>query len=168
MPLPGALSTCACTGRPRRHLPSCATAVAFDSIPLRDRPEFEPGKRFAAVSWELPVRISGTFHIEIEVDPVSVIKDHADEYRTFELERGYEEWEKPMAFLCHLVEEQLDIGIYFGSHRQSTDRSYLDELRDQGWTSEDTALLDAALAATPDPNQGILGLEADPGSEAAS
>jgi hypothetical protein len=158
VPLPDTLNTCACQRRPTRHLPSCAVAVAFDSIPLRDRPEYEEGKRFAAVSWDLPVRISGTFHVVVELDPVSIIKDHADEYRAFEMDQGYEEWEKPMVFLCHLVEEQLDIGIFFGNRRQSSDRSYLDELRDHGWTKEDSLLLDAALAAVPDPNQGTLEL----------
>jgi hypothetical protein len=168
VPLPDTLSTCDCPWKPTRHLPSCTVAVAFDSIPLRDRPEFEEGKRFACVSWDLPVQISGTYHIEIEVDPVAIIKDHVDEYQAFEMERGCEEWEKPMAFLCHLVEEQVDIGIFFGNRRQSSDRSYLDELHDQGWTPEDTARLDAALAAVPDPNQGVLEIGPDSQSDRAA
>lgn len=159
VPLPDSLSKCGCRFAPSRHATTCTTAIEFDAIDLRDRPEYELGRRFAAISWDFPLRISATVRIEVELDPIAVIVAHADEYEQFELERGYEAWEKPMVWLSQRIEEQSDFGVWFGSRRLSHDSSHFDEVSEYPrWTPADTDRLNEALAkpAAPDPNQGAL------------
>ena len=155
VPLPEILGTCSCPDRPRLHKTTCQVAIDFDNTPLSERPGYELGRRFAAVSWDYPVTISGEFRIDIWLDPTTIILARADEYRAFEMELGFRDDEKPMAFICHLIEEQFD-GVFFGGRRMSSDRSSMDELYDRGWESEDTERLNVALDNRPDPNQGVL------------
>ena len=158
VPLPDVLGTCQCPGRPRLHRTTCQIAIDFDATPLSERPEYELGRRFAAIGWDYPVTISGSFRIEIALDPMAIILARSDEYEEFEMEQGYQDWEKPMTFLCYLIKEQYYTGgVCFGSRRMSADRSFMDELWDRGWTKEDTERLNEALGQPkPDPNQGVL------------
>lgn len=151
IPLPEELAQCSCRFRPQRHQLSCAVAIAFDKRPR------ELGKTYAAVSWDYPHTITGTFSIDIALDPVAIIKERVEQYRAFESEDP--DWDKPVAFLFNLVEDELSgIWLGFGDRRQSWDHSSLEGL-EADWGPEDTERLEAALAAMPDPNQGVLGLE---------
>lgn len=158
IPLPDVLGTCQCSGRPRLHQTNCQVALEFDATSLSDRPGYALGQRFAAISWDYPVTISGSFRIDVALDPMAIILGRRDQYREFEMEDGYQDWEKPMMFICHLIEDQYDIGgVFFGNRRMSSDRSFMDGLRDRGWEREDTERLNAALdQPVPDPNQGVL------------
>ncbi len=158
VPLPEHLARCGCKGAPQRHATNCAVAIAHDAIPLTERPEYEPGRRFAAISWDFPLRVSATLNIEVELDPVAVILDNRDDYEGFVMDASYEAWEKPMVWLSQKIEEGYDCGgVYFGNRRFSRDHSYLDETSEfPRWTPADTDRLNEALAKLPDPNQGAL------------
>jgi hypothetical protein len=159
VPLPPELSTCGCRFAPTTHATTCAVAIAFDTIPLQDRPEYEIGRRFAAISWDYPLRLSGQVNVEVQLDPIAVILEHAEEYKRFELEPGYEEWEKPIVWLTHQISEQCDIGVWFGGRRLSWDSSFFDQFTEYPrWTRDDTDRLDEALGTrvAVDPNQGTL------------
>jgi hypothetical protein len=75
VPLPPELSQCACPHRPTRHFHTCPTAIAFDERPLSDRPEYELGRRFQGISFQLPNRIRGTLNIDVELDIEGVITE---------------------------------------------------------------------------------------------
>lgn len=159
VPLPEHLSHCGCRLAPTRHATTCAAAIAFDATPLHERPEYEEGRRFAAISWDFPLTIRGSISVEVDLDPEAIIRKRIDEYRSFEMERGYAEWEKPVVFLCSIIEEQLDFGgVYFGDRRLSRDHSFVDELR-ESWKPEQTRDLferlndDGPTRPLIDPNQ---------------
>lgn len=172
VPLPEAMSQCGCPHAPRLHVTTCATAIALDDTPLDQREGYvwdeatSRSNRFEGFSWEYPVHIEGSFRIDVRLDPVAIIKDHLDQYRAYEMEDGgYQDWEKPIQFLLHLIEEQVDFGgVYFGKRRHSMDSSDLEELFETQrprWTPEDTERLEAQLTEEPsspvvDPNQGSL------------
>lgn len=162
VPLPDSLNKCLCKGRPTRHLTDCRIAVAFDRIDIRDRPEYEEGRRFACVSWEYPFQISANISVEVSMDPVALIVDRADEYAEYELDPEYEDWEKPVAFLVHLIEEQCDFGgLMLGPRRIVSDRVDFDAYNTAPWpewTEAHTAQVDEALArrVVVDPNQERL------------
>lgn len=139
-----------------RHRTDCAVALEFDRTPIALRADYEPGRRYAWITWDFPVRFMGNYRVNVELDPIGIIKARKAEYDRFELD-GYAEWEKPMAFIAHLITEELDHGVWFGM-RLSTDHSYMDDLHEDHWTEDDTERLDAVLAAIPDPNQGVLDL----------
>lgn len=162
VPLPEHLSHCGCPHAPGMHRTTCLPAIAHDSTPLSQRDGYALGRRFRGIGWEYPFRISGALSIDVALDAFEVIKLHVDEYRRFEMDphEGWAPWEKPMVFLCHIVEEQLDFGgVYFGAHRLARDTSSLDELRGRWWlqegrttnewTPEDTERLDEMLAGIP-------------------
>lgn len=164
VPLPESLRSCGCPHAPKLHLMKCAPAIAYDETPLDQREGYvwdDEAKRsnsFEGFSWEWPLRITGSVSINVSLDPEAIILAHADEYRDFEMDGGYEYWEKPVQFLCHLIEEQLEHGgVFFGGRRMSADWSSLDELREYPhWTPEDTERVDALLGPRVDPNQGTL------------
>jgi hypothetical protein len=158
VPLPENLSHCGCPHAPGRHLLTCKPALEFDATDLRDRPEYELGRRFAAIAWEYPFRVTATQRIDVELDVFAVILKHADEYEAFQMDASYHEWEKPMVWLSQQIEEQYDVGgVWFGDRKLSHDSSYLDDMNEHPrWTPEDTARLNEALAKRPNPNQGVL------------
>lgn len=166
VPLPDVLNTCTCRFKPSRHLTTCTIAINFDSVPLHERPEYEVGKRFAAISWDFPLRLSANVTADVELDPVAIILKNADEYEAFTMEGGYEPWEKPIVWLTTQIEDELfgAAGLYFGGRRLSRDFVGVDDWDEYPrWTAEDTARLDEALAnqkaneeVAIDPNQGTL------------
>lgn len=160
VPLPDELSHCGCKFAPRRHAITCAVAIAFDSVPLQDRPEYAPGRRFAAISWDFPLRIEARVNVEVEIDPVAFIAEHADEYRRFQLDTGYQAWEKPMAFICDRIIDSIDFHGISRGRRVSHDHIDISDIEEfPRWEREDTERLDAAIARVPmdpGPNQGKL------------
>lgn len=163
VPLPEHLKHCGCRFAPTRHATNCAVAIAFDEIPLRERPEYKEGQRFAAISWDFPFHIRTEVNVGVDIDPVAIILKNLDEYERFELDSCYEPWEKPMFFICQQIEEQIDTDVWFGGRRLSSCYIYTDDIReDPPWTSEDTARLDKVIAEyrnkVVDPNQQQLDL----------
>lgn len=157
VPLPEHLSHCGCKFAPTRHATTCQVAIDFDAIPLSERPEYELGKRFAAIGWDYPLSITTVIHLEVSLDPIAVILAHADAYERFEVEPGYHDWEKPMLWLTQQVEEQVEMDVWFGKRRLANSSSYLDEIREfPHWTEQDTDRLNEALARRVNPDQGVL------------
>lgn len=163
VPLPEVLSTCPCPNRPNFHLTTCEVAIAHEAIPLSERPEYTgQGQRFAAISWEYPMHIEGSIRIDISVDPELIILEHLDEYHRFQPEDGYQPWEKPAAFIVHLITEQLEPGgVYFGVRRASRDMTDIDEIRVrdrgyQGFGQAEAEALMERIANRPNPNQATL------------
>lgn len=161
VPLPEHLASCSCPGAPTRHSTRCRVAREHDATPLRDRPEYALGVRFAAVSWDYPLRLTATVNVEVSIDPLLYIAKHQAEYDSYVLESGYEEWEKPMCFLAQrLTEDCDDMGMAFGSTRhESRVESFVDDVSEfPRWEPGDTEQLHAALEARrTDPNQILFG-----------
>lgn len=165
VPLPEHLLSCGC---PRAahgtHLTSCVLALAHDATPLSARPEYPSGRRrFQAINWSYPLRLSMTVSVTLEVDPVAYIANHLDEYDAFTIEPGYQPWEKPMVFLSEQLGERIDeLGWSFNTPRHVAHVAHLDSYASDvechpRWTSDDTDRLDARLAPLRvDPNQGAL------------
>ncbi len=159
VPLPDYLKDCGCRHAPSSHVTTCAMAIAFDDVPLLQRPEYVPGKRFAAISWDFPLTITGEVHVSVDLDPVAIITANRREYDAFELENGYEDWEKPMVFLSKMIEDQLDdVFVHIGGPRMSHDSSYTEMSEETPrWLPEHTEALNAALNIfVVDPNQTAL------------
>lgn len=163
VPLPAHLEQCGCPGaRFGQHLTSCVPAREFDAIPLQERPEYAEGRRFRAISWVFPLRISTTVAIDVQIDPGLYIAKHLDEYDAFEMERGYEEWEKPLVFLLEQINEECDmnlggLGFGYGRHISHVSTTMDDPHESPRWTREAAAELDVYLASKRvDPNQETL------------
>lgn len=162
VPLPEHLKECGCLwAASGRHLVSCVPAREYDAIPLHEHPEYEMGRVFQAISWQYPLRLEGTVRVTVELDPVAYIANHRDEYEAFELDRSYEEWEKPMVWLWGKIEEGCDdlwASLPFGRTRvESHADARVDEVTEYPtWGPDDTDHLHAALPPVVDPNQGAL------------
>jgi hypothetical protein len=142
VPLPDSLHNCGCRFAPSQHRLDCQAALDYE------KQAREVGRRYRWFSWEFPLRISANINVDISLDPVGVIVAHADEYEQFELERGYEPYEKPIQFLCHLIEDQIDASVWFGDTHLSRDSSYFDGTEEHPrWTPDDTARVEEALHA---------------------
>lgn len=157
MPLPAHLEDCGCPyAKNGRHLISCIPAREHDAIPLRERPEYAEGQRFRAIGWQYPLRVETTINVTVEMDPAAFIEAHRAEYDDYEMESGYEDWEKPMVFIAEKVAEECDGSMFgFGVGRLvATVSAYADEVTEHPrWTREDTDRLEASRV---DPNQGTL------------
>lgn len=162
VPLPAHLAQCGCPhGARGRHLTSCQPAREHDSIPLGQRPEYEEGRRFQAISWQYPLRLTATINVDVQIDPAFFIAAHLAEYDDFEPDSEYQEWEKPIVFLTERLTEETDMlgGMSFGGGRHvSSASTSMDEVHSHPrWTAEMTAELDAFLASKRvDPNQSTL------------
>lgn len=160
-PLPESLLTCGCRlAKLGRHSTSCKPARDHEALPLKERPGYEEGRPYRCVSWDYPLTIELQVRVSIEVDPVAYIRQHRDAYEAFELEGGYEEWEKPIAFLAKSVEDDAD-GFdmaSFGYPRMvSSVRIDADDFSEHPrWDEDATDALLAALGPRVDPNQGVL------------
>lgn len=165
VPLPDHLLTCGCPhAQMGTHKTSCIPAREHDAKPLRDRPEFELGRRFRAISWEYPLRLTANVDYTVELDPVAFFAAHQEEYDAFELESGYEPWEKPMVFLSSKMEEGVDelaATWIFGTRNVARVRAHMDFVSEYPrWEPADTDRLIAKPEPAPevviDPNQGDL------------
>lgn len=172
IPLPESLKLCGCPGAERgRHLTSCIPAREHDAIPLSERDGYVQdadgrSNRFQGISWEFPMRFSADLHVEVEMDPVAWFTKHLESYRSFEMEPGFEDWEKPLQFV---VREMEDAYMGFGGWGRyiAQDSSYMDDVDTHPrWEPADTDRLHQALGITDeppepepepvDPNQGSL------------
>jgi hypothetical protein len=167
VPLPAHLVECGCPGAQRGwHKTTCAPAREYDATPLQDHPEYAPGRRFQAISWDYPLRLSCDIRVEVEVDPAIFIQNNQEEYDAFEQHASYADWEKPLNFLSSKVESSLDVhGLCpdLGWKRyESRVDAYFDEMSESPhWTEDSYNDLMARLGAvsstpTVDPNQGDL------------
>lgn len=162
IPLPSELANCGCPmAAGGRHKTSCIPAREHDAIPLMERSEYVEGARFQAISWDYPLRFDVSIHVSVEVDPVAYITEHRDEYEKFEMQPGFQEWEKPMCFISERIEEDYgDVGWSFGGRRYvSRVDSYMDDITEHPrWTAEDTERLHSSFTVRPviDPNQETL------------
>lgn len=154
VPLPESLKTCGC---PRAnvgmHLTSCIPAREHDAIPLKDRPEYVEtdgrSNRFRGITWEFPLEISGSYDIQVKLDPEALLRRRLKDYTAWELPRGegYAPWEKPIVYIQHLISEDYDgMGFSGGGHYVSSDWSAMGNLDvHPEWTPHQTELLHAAL-----------------------
>jgi hypothetical protein len=170
IPLPEHLLTCGCPKAAQGwHLSTCQPARAHEGD--RDKyKDYPDGTRFQGIMWEFPLRLSARISYEVELDPVAFIEKHRDRYDQYEMERGYEPWEKPMLFISSLMEEDIDniVGGWFGYPRYvSRVDVRCDEISEHPrWTAEMTAqhfpdpepapVIDPEPAPVIDPNQGDL------------
>lgn len=165
VPLPEHLKECGCPqAQHGRHLTSCIPAREYDKSPLTERPDFEMGRRYQAISWQYPMRMSCSINVTVELDPIAYIKENLAAYDAFVLDSGYEAWEKPMVFLTEkLTEDSEQIGMAFGWSRHiASVSSFVDDVEESPrWTVDKTAELEGELEphrVKIDPNQETLGL----------
>jgi hypothetical protein len=160
IPLPEHLKTCGC---PRAdsgtHLTSCEPARAYDETPLSDRPEYEEGRSFACVRWEFPLRLTATVSIEVNIDPYLWIKRFQKEYDEYELEPGFDEWEKPMCYLASLMAEEPEMTFGYPRHVSSVWTDLTDVGEYPRWTQEMTDDLHARLYSGAQVSEELPGQE---------
>lgn len=161
IPLPDHLLTCGCpAAESGQHLSICQPARDHDADldKYKGHPE---GTRFQGIRWDFPLRIRANVSYEVELDPGLFIEQHRQEYDQYELEPGFQAWEKPMAFIASLIEEDIDgiLGGWFGHPRHVSRVNVLcDDITERPqWTAEIAAQhFPEQSAPTIDPNQGDL------------
>lgn len=162
IPLPEHLLTCGCPKADQGwHLSTCEPARAHEAN--RDKyKDYPDGTRFQGIMWDFPLRISARVSYEVELDPVAFIEGHRKRYDEYEMDHGYEPWEKPMTFIASLIEEDIDgmIGGWFGHPRHmSRVDARCDEISEYPrWTEEMTSQHFPERPPAPiiDPDQGDL------------
>lgn len=139
IPLPEALSTCECTGRPVNHGTGCTVAADFEAGQKKGREDWvdrqynifpdtslafkvgyertrnqKVGVRYQQISWVYPLTVRGMYdsNINIHLDPRRYI-DHVglDDYDAFNESTLY--GEKPLDFIATLICEDLDLAQDF-------------------------------------------------------
>lgn len=159
VPLPEHLLTCGCPhAKAGHHLTTCAPALEHEANP--DRYKGHPdGTRFQAISWDFPIKVTAEITYEVSIDPVAFIEQHRDRYDRFEMEAGYQPWEKPMVFISSLIEEDAEalVGGWFGHprHVSYADVRCVDIEEYPRWTKEDAERIRPPKPPV-DPNQGVL------------
>lgn len=156
IPLPEHLKTCGC---PRAefgtHLSSCLPAREYEATPLSERDGYivdgdGSSNRFQGIIWDYPLKVSVHMDIEVELDPVAWFTPHLHAYLDFELDAGYDLWEKPMVFLAAALEDSYTGGLAGWHQWVAHDNTYMDDLREHPrWNPEDTVRLHRALGLLP-------------------
>lgn len=121
------------------------------------------GQSYNSITWMRPWEIRCSVNIQVEVDPALFIASRLADYVDFEPNEYDFDWEKPIHFFSHLIEEDQQMGAstFGGLGRVSEDRTEIDwsdyQLRRNGyteglssdWTEQDTLDLHQALGLNP-------------------
>lgn len=114
--------------------PKAYDTTLFEPPPAAEKPPPEP------MIVKGRIKISMSF----EVDMVTLVRDHADEYAAFDLERGYMPWERPAVFLHEQVAEALE--LYLGGTVKDTTHPLDEPEIEFTWTEADSHELMRRLA----------------------
>lgn len=160
IPLPDHLldKSCGCPhAEMGMHRTACKPAREYEAVPLKDRAGYADGASFRCVSWQYPLSITVDLRLTLEIDVKAYIEAHRDQYEAFEMEPGYEAWEKPMVWLSTEIEEsagELEMPWAFDRHLCRARVDADDHSEHPRWTEESYQALN--LSPPVDPNQGDL------------
>jgi hypothetical protein len=96
-----------------------------------------------------PFEIKGSieYQVDLTIDLAGLIREYPDEYAAAGMERGHEEYERPMVFLHEYLEEEAGVGIYgFGKHVKDGWDTFEFDVSGKRWSKDQ---FEALVAACP-------------------